>query len=99
MTSTFKAEKLLPQLVEFARQVEVLFGQAAGVVRGQAQLDFVPADVDVGMVPGLFGHGCERVDELDRGREILELIRARDGRPGLLPGWNRGQRYLDLFGR
>ena len=73
------------QEVELLGEVEILLGQAALIVGAEGQREFVPADVDVGMVPcGLrqISHG---VDEFDRRREILELVSAGDGVAGYSP--------------
>jgi len=60
-------------------EVEVFFGDAACVVCGECEGDFVVADEDVGVVLDLFGVLCDGVDEGDGGLEVFELERALDG--------------------
>ena len=52
---------------------EVHGGNAAGVVGGESEGDFVIADVDVGVVVGGFGEEGELVNEVDGGEEVYEL--------------------------
>ncbi len=87
------------KLVELPRQRKISVGQAAGIVGGQRQRDFVPADINVRMMPRLFGEFRYGRDELDRRREILELKSVRDGGATLFPIGHSRQRDFDLRGR
>ncbi len=67
------------QVVDLGREIGVLFGEPARVVGREGEGDFVPADVDVGVVIRVFGEVGDFVDELDGGREALELEGLRNG--------------------
>src|ERR1041385_2949698 len=82
--------------VELLRQLEIFFGQATRVVRGQRERGFVPADVDVRMMPRLLGDGRDLPDEADGSGKILELVRARDRRVFLPPILHGRERGFDL---
>ena len=73
------------QPVELRRELEILFRQAARIVRREGEGDLVPANINVGMMPRLFCKLRNGIDELYRHREILELKGARDGRAFLFP--------------
>ena len=60
------------------REREVFFSETAGVVGGEGKGDLVPANVNIGMVLGLFGQTGDGVDKFHGGGEILELEGARD---------------------
>lgn len=55
---------------------EVFFGDAAGVVGGEAEGDAGVANVDVGVVLGCFGEQGEVVDEINAGEEVVEFVGA-----------------------
>src|SRR5882672_2416335 len=63
--------------VELRRELEILFRQAARIVRREGEGDLVPANINVGMMPRLFCKLRNGIDELYRHREILELKGAR----------------------
>ena len=65
---------------------------------GQGDRDFVPADINVWMMPCFFSELGDGVDELDGRREILEDKGARDGFIALLPIGQSSERGLDLGG-
>ena len=83
-------------LAEAANTFRGLLGEGAKVMRGEGERHLVPADVDVGMVPGFLGKPGHGVDEPDGRREVLELVGTRDDLRLPSPqrhGWERG---LDL---
>src|ERR1041385_3303939 len=84
--------------IKFLRQIKIFRRQTARVMRGQREGDFVPADIDVGMVPGLLGGARGGIDEPDGGREILEFKSAREGGAAFLPLFHTRQRGFDLCG-
>ena len=84
--------------VEFFCEREIFFRQTASVVCRQSERDFVPADINVRMMPRLFSELGDGVDELDGRREIFEDERARDGFVALLPIRQSSERSLDLGG-
>jgi len=53
-------------------EVEVFWGEAAGVVGDEGEADLVVADVNVRMVAGVFGDVANLVDEGEGGPEVLE---------------------------
>ena len=55
--------------LDLGREIEVVVGQPAGVVRGERDPHLAPAHVEVGMVIGLLGEEADPHDERDRGRE------------------------------
>src|SRR5206468_277700 len=76
------------QRVESRRQCKVFIRQPALVVRGERQCHIVPADVDVGVVPGLFRGAGDGVDELHRDDKIFELVGAADDAARPAPAGN-----------
>jgi len=68
----------LQQCFKFPGQSEVLARQPAGVVRRQREFDFVPADVDVGMMPCSLSQACDGIHKPDGSREVLELKHSVD---------------------
>lgn len=66
-------------------QVEVLGGQAAGVVGREREGDLVVADEDVGVVLEAFGILGQAIDKGHRLKEVLEPEGALDGFAGLGP--------------
>src|SRR6478736_1334425 len=86
------------QSVEFPGEGEVLFRQAAGIVRGENERHLVPADINVGMMPGFLRELGDGGDELDGRRKIFEDERPRDGFAALAPIGNSRERGLDLGG-
>ena len=52
--------------IEFRGEGEILFGQPAGVVRGERERDLVPTDVDVGVMAGFFGGARATTDLTQR---------------------------------
>ena len=83
--------------IEFRRQCEIFFGQTAFIVRGQAEGDFVPADVDVRVVPGFLGSFGDGVHEADGGGKILELKCPADDLTAAPPVGNVSHRFGSLF--
>ena len=67
------------------------------VVRGERERDFVPADVEVRVVPGFFREARDGVHKLDGCREILELVRSGDGLGFPPPIRHAGQGGFDLL--
>src|SRR5690242_4697568 len=61
------------QLVGCGGEVEVLCCQSASVVGDQGKADLVPADVDVGMVAGIFGGFADFVHKGEGCYEVLEF--------------------------
>jgi len=59
--------------LDLCRQLEVLLGEAARVMSDESEPDAIVANVDVGMVAGLFCKCADTVHEAERGNEILEL--------------------------
>ena len=84
------------QLVELLREREIFFRQTASVVRGEDERDFVPADINVGMMPRFLSELGGGGDKLDRRREILEDESARDRFATLLPIGRGSECGLDL---
>ena len=56
-------------------------------MRRERQADFVPANVDVGMMVGLFRCFGDLVHKGDRGREVGKGDGALDVVSGELPDW------------
>jgi hypothetical protein len=96
LTINFNAPASKP--VEFSGEDEIFSGQPAGIVRGERECDFVPADINVGMMPRLFREPRDGIDEFNRGWEILELVSARDAYVIFLPVRDAGERGFDLSG-
>jgi hypothetical protein len=61
------------QVLNLGGQVEVFLGEATCVVGYEGEADAVVADVDVGVVPGLFGKFTDAVHEVESGAKVLEL--------------------------
>src|SRR5580704_11432360 len=53
-------------------EVEILLRDAAGVVGDEGDAHLVVADIDVGVVAGIFGEVADLIDEGQRGSEVLE---------------------------
>src|SRR6185369_224487 len=86
----------LSKPIDFSSQGKILLRQAALIVRAEGERDFVPPDVDVGMVPCCFRQVSHSVDKFDRCREILELVGAGDGVVCYSPIRHGRKRRLDL---
>src|SRR6266567_3670799 len=84
------------QPVKYRGQLKILFGQSPLIMGGEGEGYFVPADINVRVMPGFFRRSRHGVDKLDRGREILELECATDGAPLLAPLGRGSQSSLDL---
>jgi len=67
-------------------------------MRGQRERHFVPANIDVRMMPRFLGEFRNGVDELDGGGKIFELKGARDGVALLFPIGHGGEGGFDLSG-
>ena len=65
---------------------------------GQGERDFVPTDINVGVMPCFLGQPGDGVHEPDRSRKILELEGARDGDALLFPVGHGAECGLDLGG-
>jgi hypothetical protein len=98
---------LVDQLLRLAGQIEVLLGEAAGIVGGEREAHTVVADIDVGMVAGLLSQLADAVHEVQGGAEILELksfdkfsgfdLPAREaGQAGLSFLWGKRRHGYDL---
>lgn len=84
--------------LDLGGEIEVLVGEAAGVVGGEGEVDAVIADIDVGVVASLFRELPEAVDEVQRGEEVREL-KGSDEMVGLdLPAGEGGESGLGLLG-
>jgi len=103
------AGPLVGELLRLGGQIEVLLGEAAGIVGGKSETHTVVADIDVGMVAGLLGQLADLVYKAQGSDKILELkgfdqfasydLPAREaGEAGL--SFLRGKRRhgLDLLG-
>lgn len=86
----------LNETVDGAREGEVAFGEAAGVVRGRTQRDLVPVDRDRGVVIEFIGRLRDGVDERKRFVEIGELDGVHDCIPVAVPAGNGGELALDV---
>src|SRR4051794_21291049 len=58
-----------PDSLDLAREIEVLRGQAAGIVGGQRDSHPLPAHVEIRVVVNALGEEPDPHDECDRGRE------------------------------
>ena len=88
--------RVLRQPVKLCRERKIFFGQPALIVRRERERDLVPADINVGMMPCLFGEHGNPVDELDGGGKIFERERARNDGGSFLPQGNFDERPFDL---
>src|SRR5262249_17137481 len=86
------------QLVDQAREPEVVLGQATGGVRAQRQGDPVPADRDVGVVVLRLRDLGDPVTESHRLLEVPELHGLDDLVAGDLPAGGAGQLPLQRLG-
>src|ERR1051325_3263461 len=64
--------------VDFGRQGEVAFGDAAGVVRPAFDIGTPPREVNVRVVSHLLGNGPDAIHERERGFEVTEQERLRE---------------------
>jgi len=85
-------------LVELFCQLEIFLSQSSGVMSCQPEGHFIPANIDVGVMPRFLSESRDDFDELDRSRKILELKGARDGLPLFLPVGDGSEGGLDLSG-
>ena len=90
--------QLSGQLVGSGGQIEVLGGEAAGIVGDERKPDPVVADIDVRMVAGLFGQLADPVDKAQRGAKILELKGSYQLAGFDLPVRQGAQASVGLFG-
>jgi len=82
--------------IKLLGESEILVRETVRVVGRQGERNFVPPNINVRMMPRLFGQLRDGINELDRQRKVLELKSARDGRAFLFPTWHGRQRSLDL---
>ena len=67
------------KLVGFHCEIEIFFREAAFIMGGESEGDFVPADVDVGVVRGTLGQAGNGVYKFDGGCKIPKLKSPIDG--------------------
>ena len=67
-------------------------------MRSERERDFVPTNINVGMMPRFFRELGDGVEELDRSGKILEHKSASDGVAALVPVRQRSERGFDLRG-
>ena len=81
-------------------EVEIFLRDAAGVMGDESETDLVVADVDVGVVAGVFGDVANLVDEGEGSAEVLEEEGADEFAGFDLPVGDRDEAGLDVgFGK
>src|SRR5438309_12021781 len=65
-------------LIELSRQRKILFGQSARVMGAESQRHFVPADIDVGMMPRFLSQIRDSMYKFHSRRKIFEAVSADD---------------------
>src|SRR5438094_10063913 len=86
----------LGERVNALGHVEVALGQSAFAMSRKPQGDFVVANIHVRMVLFLFRDFRDRIDEIHRLREVVELESPLDRFFLMVPFWNFFEGELDF---